>query len=235
MSLSEYNNQTILTINNAQPATDEYARERGNSLRLIDEKQKVKRWFECRDMCLDNPDCELYKYDANQEFCKLYQKEPYKTSTDISLDDCKMFCSKDDKCDYISHSHKNICEMYTRENYNGNTKIGDLWLDFPIYGYNLVEGKRVNTFEECRKKFDGQNVVFYEEQKYCIPKEFTKNTIGYTTVFFNKEPLDKYKIVNHILGLKSENRNDANRYKYIILIFVLIILLFICYKFTKMF
>ena len=233
--LSEYNNQTLLTINNAEPATDEYAIKRRNSLRKIDEKENIKKWYECKNFCDEKEDCVFYDYDAENEKCILYRKEPYKTINDLSLKDCTNFCSKDNACDYLSHSQNNTCMLFTRENNDGKSSVSDLWVNFPIYGYNTDKGFHAKDFYECKNKLPGKDFAFYSPQNYCIPKKFTNASLGNTTIFFNKTPLDQYKILNNYIGLKSETRDKINRYKYFFLIIIFIILFYVFYRFTTFF
>lgn len=236
MAISKYNDQTILTFVNSEPATDEYAKSRKNSLRQIDEKNDIQKMYECREFCLYNDECVHYDYDEKKQNCKLYRKEPFREINDLSLKDCTEFCSKDDKCDYISHSVKNKCELYTREDYIGKSVIEDLYFDFPIYGYNTEHGKRVTSFDECKKTFPGKSAVYYKDYNYCIPRKFTKdNIIGNTTIFFNKTPLNKYSAINSLIGLKSKNRDKVDKYKYFVLVIFFIIIFIIFYKFTKLF
>jgi PAN domain len=234
--LSEYNNQTILTINNAEPATDQFAVKRRNSLRKIDEKENIKKWFECRDFCRDRTDCAFYDYDKKKEKCILYRREPYKSIKDLSLKNCTEFCSKDDMCDYLSHSQNNKCMLFSRENNKGKSSIGNLWVDYAIYGYNTDKGFYAKDFYECKDKLgDDKDFTFFTPQNYCIPKKFTNPSLGNTTIFFNKIPLDKYEILNDYIGLKSKNRDKIDRYKYLFLIIIFIILFYLFYRFTTFF
>jgi hypothetical protein len=259
MTLSEYNNQILLTIDDVKPINDDKAKERGNSLRLLGESTDINKWFECRDACLNNPDCETYKFDEAKTTCKIYRKEPYKEEKDLSLNDCINFCSKDNDCDFLSHSNDNTCLLYTRENndYNDNacssyinnnnnnsnnnnnnnnnnnksrTAIGEMWFDFPIYGLNLKKGVSAGSFGECRKKLGHDYFVYYDDAKYCVPKRFFEQSFGNKTVYFNKRPVDKYKILNKYIGLKSENRENVEFYKIIVFV-IWIILLFIAIYF----
>ena len=233
--LNEYNNQTILTIHDAEPATDDYALEQKNSLRKIFEKDRTKRWYECRDLCTSNDECVYYDYDKEKEKCILYRHEPYKTINDLSLNTCTDFCSQDDQCDYLSHTENNKCMMFTREKNEGKSSIGDLWMDFSVYGYNTDNGFHAKDFYECKDKLGNNDGVFFTPQNYCIPKRFTNPSLGNTAIFFNKTPLDKYKIINDYIGLKSENRDKIDRYKYFLLIIVFFILFYFFYYFTKIF
>jgi len=229
--ISKYNNQIILTIPDSKPASDEHAKKKGNSLREIDKKEEIKRWYECRDMCLENENCHHYDYKHANEICILYRNEPYKIVKDLSLDDCTEFCSRDSECDYLSHSANNTCSMHRRENYEGNSVIGDLWFDYPIYGYNNTFKKGIpsQSFEDCKKQFDGTNIVYYDKHKYCVPKQFTTDSRGSTTIFFNKTPVDKYEFINDIIGLKSENRKIIDTYKYhvVVIFFIIVIVVLI--------
>jgi hypothetical protein len=230
MTLREYNNQTLLTINDSKPLNDDNAKDRGNSLRLLVETTDANKWYECRNMCENNPNCELYKFDNDNTICKLYRKEPYKEIKNLSLNDCTMFCSKDNDCDYLSHSNNNTCQLFSRENIKEKTKtsIGDLWLDFPIYGINVEKGINADNFDRCRYKLNNDNFVFYDDSKYCIPKRFYEYSPGNTTIYFNKDPVDKYKSLNEYIGLKSENRNNIENIKiYIVIIWIIILTVFI--------
>jgi hypothetical protein len=235
MTLREYNNQILLTISDSKPVNDDHAKERGNSLRLLAESLDANKWFECRDMCLNNPDCETYKFDADKQLCQLYRKEPYKEVKDLSLNDCTEFCSKDNDCDYLSHSQNNTCSMYSREELkeNGKSAIGDLWVNFPIYGINTNRGVKSDTFERCREKLGHDYFVYYDKSKYCVPKRFFEQSPGNTTIYFDKKPYDQYKALNKYIGLKSENRESVDKYKIYVIILWIIILLFIFYYAVK--
>jgi hypothetical protein len=238
MTLREYNNQTLLTIPDSKPVNDDSAKERGNSIRLLAESVDIDKWYECRDACLNNPDCALYKFDKDKQLCQIFRKEPYKEIKDLTLDNCTLFCSKDNDCDYLSHSNDNTCLLYSRENNkNKNTKsaIGDLWFDFPIYGLNVKKGTPANSFDECRKKLGHDYFVYYDDAKYCVPKRFFEQSFGDTTIYFNKNPVDKYKILNNIIGLKSKNRESVEHYKtYVVIIWIIIFIIFF-YFFSKLF
>jgi hypothetical protein len=235
MTLREYNNKIILTIDDSKPVNDDTAIERGNSLRLLGEMTNVDKWHECRNVCLNNPDCELYKFDKEQKICKIYRKEPYKEIKDLDFDNCIKFCSKDNDCDFLSHSNDNKCLLYTREedkskDKKSKTSMGDLWLDFPVYGINFKKGIKAQSFDECQKKLGTKYFVYYDNAKYCIPKKFFNQSFGNKTVYFNKTPADKYKTLDNIIGLKSENRNSVEKYKtYIIIIFLFLLLIFFYY------
>ena len=233
--LSEYNNQTILTIKNEEPATDEYALKRRNSLRQIDKKENIQKWYECKDLCQNKKDCVYYDYNNDKAICTLFRKEPFRTIDDLSLNDCTEYCSKDNMCDYLSHSQKNKCMLFSREDNNGKSIIGDLWVDYSVYGYNTDKGFHADNFDDCKDKLNGKNGVFYMPQNYCIPKKLTNPSLGNTAIFFNKTPLDKYEILNDIIGLKSKNREKIDKYKYYFLIIVFIILFYFFYRFSNLF
>jgi hypothetical protein len=232
MTLREYNNQILLTIPDSKPINDDSAKKRENSLRLLAESTNVNKWFECRDACLNNPDCAIYKFDENKPLCQIFRKEPYKEIKDLSLADCTMFCSKDNDCDYLAHSNDNTCLLHTREQTQDNNKnnsrsaIGDLWFDYPIYGLNLKKGTPANNFDECRKKLGHDYFVYYDDAKYCVPKRFFEQSFGDTVIYFNKRPVDKYKILNNFIGLKSKNRESIDYYKtYVVIIWIIILII----------
>jgi hypothetical protein len=277
MTLREYNNQTLLTIPDTKPINDDYAKERGNSLRLLATSTEADKWFECRNMCMNNKDCELYKFDGEGPegtICKLYRKEPYKEIVDIKLETCTKACSLDKDCDYLSHSVDNKCTLHTRENLNesGKTAIGDLWFPFSIYGLNIEKGVTANSFNRCRYKLQknerpfvggsgngsggnnksghqitlsnqkpseisGDYFVYYDKSKYCIPKRFFEQSPGNTLIYFNKEPVDKYKSISKFIGLKSANKEKVESYKTIAVIVwisaVFLFLLFFCLFFGR--
>ena len=236
MTLREYNNQILLTIPNSKPVNDDYAKERGNSLRLLAESLDADKWYECRNMCQNNPDCETYKFDEKKTLCQLYRKEPYKEIKDLSLDDCTQFCSNDNDCDYLSHSVNNTCSLHSRENIKEKSKstIGNLWFDFPIYGINTEKGIRSDNFDRCRAKLEHDYFVYYDKSKYCIPKRFFEQSAGNTTIYFNKKPYDQYKALNKYIGLKSETRENVDKYKTYVIIVWFIILFLIIYYATRL-
>jgi PAN domain len=243
MSLSKYNNQTLLTIKDVNPLNDDRAKERGNSLRLLGRSLDVNKWFECRDACLNNPDCVVYKFDHEKPMCEIYRKEPYKEVKNLSLDQCKEFCSKDDNCDFLSHHVNNTCKLHTREedkseDKSSRTSIGDLWLDYPVYGLNVKKGVKANSFDECRKKLGTDHFVYYADAGYCVPRRFFEQNVGNTTIFFNKEPVDKYESLDNIIDkitgdpeekLKSKNREQIHGLRRWFIGIWLIILILIIY------
>ena len=246
MTLREYNNQILLTIPDSKPINDDSAKERGNSLRLLAESFDVNKWYECRNACLNNPDCAIYKFDKDKTLCQIFRKEPYKEIKDLSLADCTMFCSKDNDCDYLSHSNDNTCLLYSREQQkndkntnNSNNKsrsaIGDLWFDYPIYGLNIKKGTPANNFDECRKKIGHDYFVYYDDAKYCVPKKFFEQSFGDTTIYFNKRPVDEYKVLNKFIGLKSKNRENIDYYKTYVVVIWIFVLIILFYFFTKLF
>lgn len=237
MTLREYNNQILLTIPDSKPINDDSAKERGNSLRLLAESVDIDKWFECRDACLNNPDCVIYKFDQDKPLCQIFRKEPYKEIKDLSLNDCTLFCSKDNDCDYLSHSNDNTCLLYTREQNNNKkskSSIGDLWFDYPIYGLNIKKGVSADNFNECKKKLGTDYFVYYDDAKYCIPKRFFDQSVGNTTIYFNKKPVDEYKILNKFIGLKSKNREKVDNYKtYVVIIWIIILILLFYFMTNK--
>lgn len=242
MSLKEYNNQTILTLNNAEPINDNQAKERDNSLRLLFETTEADKWYECRNVCDNNPDCVSYDFDKENTLCKIYRKEPYKTTHHLSLDNCTKFCSHDNRCDFLSHSIDNQCSLFTREKLDGRASIKNLWFDFPIYGVNAEKGIKTKTFEECLDKSKSKYVVFYKDKNanedtdgYCIERRFFKQNPGNTAIYFNKTPVDQYKSLNPVIGLKSRNRENIEKYKSFIVFVWFIILLIFCYYFAILF
>jgi len=210
------------------PATDNYSENRTNSLRLLDKKNKISQDFECKDMCLANNNCVKYVFDRNTQNCELYRKEPYKHINDLSLDDCKMTCFKDNTCDYLSHGINNTCELYTRENYIGKSKIGNAIFDFPIYGYNSDNGIITNTFEECKNKY---NDFVYNNNKKCIPKIFGIPKLNNTTIYFDRFPVDTYGS----LQVLNIDRHYIDKYKDIIFTIFFILIIVIVIIVTKYF
>lgn len=241
MSISEYNNQTILTINNARPINDDQAKERGNSLRLLGKSSDVNEWFECRDSCLNNPDCVIYRFQKNLPLCEIFRKEPYKEVKDLSLEKCTEFCSKDNDCDFLSHSVDNKCQLFTREKdkSEGNqsvSSIGKLWVDYPVYGLNIKKGVSADSFEDCRKKLGTEYFVYYDDAKYCIPKRFFKQSVGNTTIYFDKKPVDKFKAIDKLKDIdiiKSESRYIIELIKKYVVIIFLVLLILILYFLVK--
>jgi hypothetical protein len=235
MNLEEYNNQTILIIKNSEPINDKHVKEKGNSARLLAETSDVDKWYECRNICLNNKNCVTYNFDDENKNCKIYRDEPYKSIRNLSLKDCTKFCSKDDQCDFLSHSFDNKCTLFTREKYDGNTIIGDLWFDFPIFGINLQKGIELDNFQKCVDNLDNKDAVFYKKDKkdkkgICINKQLYKYNPGNTSIFFNKTPVDQYKLLNPIIGLKSKNRNNIDKYK-IVITFILIFIMLLFYNY----
>lgn len=236
--IKEYNNQRVLIIDNMVPINDNDAVERGNSLRLLFDTTNTDKWYECKNICINNPDCAFYDFkqiDNKTTSCKIFRREPYKKIEDLSFNDCMKFCSHDDDCDYLSHSINNKCELFSREKGNGKTAVGDLWFDFPIYGINTDKGNKVRTFNDCIKK--NKTAVYYKD-KYnndglCVPKKFFKYNPGNRTVYFNKDPVNKYKSLNPIIGLKSKHRENIEKYKFLILIIFLVFLFMMIYYFSN--
>lgn len=230
--LEEYNNQIILTINNAYPVNDNEAKEKGNSKRLFLTVPNVQQYYDCRNICYNNSDCSSFEFNNDDILCKLYRNEPYKDIKDTSLNNCKHMCSVDNNCDYLSHSSNNTCRLFTRENDIKNkaqTSIGDLWFDFSIYGFNDTDGTNAKNFYDCLNKMPEKNFVYYGNGQ-CIPKTFYKFSPGNTTIYFDKKPYNKYKSINKYIGLKSKNRNIIDKYKnYIVSVFLIILLLIIYY------
>lgn len=253
MSISEYNNQTILTIKDVRPVNDDFAKKRGNSLRLLGKSTDVNEWFECRNVCLNNPDCVTYKFEKDPLMCKIYRKEPYKEIKNLSLEDCKKFCSRDNDCDFLSHSVDNKCNLFTREkdvsqNNKSRTSIGKLWVDYPVYGLNMKNGIRADSFEECKKKLGTDYFVYYDDVKYCIPKRFFQQSVGETTIYFDKKPVDRLKVIDDLrnteiimelekkgldipgkfLGLNSPSREFIDKFKVyaVVLFIILLVILF---------
>lgn len=247
MSLSEYNNQTLLTIKNARPINDDMAVERGNSLRSLSRSTNINKWFECRDACLNNPDCETYKFDKSIPRCELFRKEPFKEIENLSFKDCKEFCSKDKNCDFLSHLSNNTCKLFTREDDKSKYKkskssIGDLWLNYPVYGLNIKNGVKVNSFDECKKKLGTNYFVYYDDAKFCVPKRFFNQSVGDTIIYFDKTQVDKYKALSDVkilnklglINLKSETRKYIYNYRVVFVIFFLIMLLLFIYYIVKL-
>ena len=208
-------NQQVLIINNARPATDKYAHDANNRLRVLNELHNVQQDNECRKACMANKDCVHYKYDKNKEKCILYRREPYKITNNLNLNQCLKFCSTDNNCDYLYHAHNNDCIMFTRENYNGTSIIDNEKFNYPVYGYTIDEKTNKITDKVCIKN---QNTE-------CVNKMFTLPTINGTTVFFKK---------------KDNNKNGANKdsfdnnlsptIKCIIIFFILLLIFFIIYS-----
>jgi hypothetical protein len=250
MSLSEYNNQTLLTIKDVRPMNDDLASERGNSLRSLGRSTNINKWFECRDACLNNPDCVIYRFDKSIPQCEIFRKEPYKEIKNLSLEGCTEFCSKDKECDFLSHSTNNTCQLYTRENdkskdKKSKTSIGDLWLNFPVYGLNVKDGVSAKSFEECKKKLGSDYFVYYDDAKYCVPKRFFTQSAGDTTIYFDKTPVDKYKALNELSKnkfldkfgldyLRSESREIIEKYRVIIIVFFLILLFLLLFYIVRL-
>jgi len=231
--LQNYNNQTILTMDHAIPATDKHAVGWGNSLRLVDTQNKITEELTCKNKCLDLKECVNYKYDQNTLTCKLYRKEPFKTIPTLSLDDCINTCSHDNECDYISHDVNNTCSLHSREPYTGTTIMNDgqTFFNYPIYGYNIGNGASAATLDDCKKMFSTNDKIYYDDYKYCIPKDFTiKGVAGSTTVFFDKTPLDNYAAINGMIGLKSTNRQYIDAFRYVIVIVIIIVLIMVCWR-----
>lgn len=229
MSLKTYNNQTIYVFPNTEPVNDDDAVNRGNSLRLLYKNTNIVQQEDCRNICLNNKDCELYKFDSVNNICKLYRTEPYKIIKDLSLDDCTLFCSKDDDCDYLSHDINNTCKLRTREQIdNAKTCIDDMWFDYSIYGLNRDKGEVIEDFYKGLKK--DKQFVYYGNDKYFIPKTFYKPVSGSTTIYFNKNPIENNKIMDLLVGLKSKHRDYIDTIKNIILLTFFAIITIIIYK-----
>lgn len=222
--LEEYNNQTILTLNNTRPLNDDSAIDRGNSLRLLAETSDLDKYYECKNACNNNKNCVFFDFDTTNTTCKLYRKEPFKKIDKIDKNICLNYCSKDENCDYLHHTINNECFLFSRENIKekSSSYINDLKFDFPIYGINKSKSAEATDIDDCLKKSNNENCIFYENTKRCVPKLFYANSPGDTTIYINKDPVDKYKILNKFVGLKSKNRIFIERIKKVIVLIVIL-------------
>jgi hypothetical protein len=235
--LKEYNNQTILIMNDTIPLNDDSAIDRGNSLRLLAETSDLDKYYECKNACNNNKDCVFFDFDTANTTCKLYRKEPFKKIDKIDASVCLDYCSNDEKCDYLHHTINNECYLFSRENIKekSNTHINDLRFDFPIYGINKSKSTITTDIDDCLKKNNNENCIFYENTKRCVPKIFYKKSPGDTTIYINKEPIDKYKSLNKFVGLKSKNRIFIGRIKKIIILIAMLSFIVYFYNYIKNF
>lgn len=230
--LKEYNNNTILEIKDVRPVNDDLAIERGNSLRLLAVSTDVDKYYECKNACNNNSDCSYFDFDLDNTTCKLYRKEPFKKIEKVNKDLCLEICHKDEDCDYLHHNKDNECFLFSRENITENAKsnIDELWFDFAVYGINNDKSIKTNDFNECLKKNNNKNCIFYEDTKMCIPKIYYEKSTGDTTIYINRTPLDIYSsTLNNLIGLKTKNRNNIKNINLFFLILLLSIIIFIFY------
>lgn len=233
--IKEYKNNTVLEIKDVRPINDDVAIERGNSLRLLDVSTNINKYFECKNACNNNKNCSYFDFDLENTTCKLYRKEPFKKIENVNKDLCLEMCHRDKKCDYLHHNKNNECFLFSREDIKEAVKsnINELWFDFAVYGINKDKSTKTNDFEECLKKNNNNNCIYYEKTKMCIPKLYYVKSTGDTTIYINRTPLNKYSSrLNKLIGLKSKDRNYIIKYKIFFLIFVLLIFGFILYYYA---
>jgi hypothetical protein len=227
--LKEYNNQTLLILNNTIPLNDDSAIEKGNSLRLIAKTSDLDKYYECKNACNNNEDCGFFDYDDKNTTCKLYRKEPFKKINNIDKDTCLEYCSKNNKCDFLHHSIDNECNLYSRQNIKekAKTNINNLRFDFSIYGINKSKSFKADNFNDCINKSNKNNCIYYEETNDCVPKDFYNKKLGDTTIFINKNPVDKYKFLSNFLGLKSSDKKSIeDTKKFIVATFLILIIVY---------
>ena len=234
--IGEYNGQITLTINNAEPATDENAVQQKNSLRRMDKDVNISSYYQCEDYCQNNPDCVYFDYDSKNAKCLLYRKEPFKEINGLTLGDCTEFCSKDNTCDYLSHSEEeNKCALFSKEEKNGLSSIQGLWADYAIYGYNTQQGVSAEDFYECKEKVNGEDFVFYPSNNYCIPKKFFNDKPGNTSIFFDKTPPHKYKAADKYFGFHNQDVKKISILQILVFLVVIIILFYLFFFIAQLF
>lgn len=221
--MQEYNNQTILKLNDTRPITDKDAVLRGNSLRHLLSKPDVNSLFDCKNICINNKDCIKYNYINENSLCNLYRRDPFKNIKDINQETCIKYCSKDNDCDYAWHTKNNECFLFSREN-NNISSIGDLIVDYGIYGLNKSDGIKSDNFKNCLKDLKTDHLVYSNIDKQCIPKQFYTQSNGDTTIYFDKEPVNKYSFFQKYFGLNSKYKEDIIKIKkYFVYGFVIFI------------
>lgn len=235
--LKEYNNQTLLILNNTIPINDDSAIERGNSLRLIAKTSDINKYYECKNACNNNEKCAFFNYDDKNTTCELYRKEPFKKLENIDKDTCLKYCSNDDKCDFLHHSIDNECNLYSRQNIKekAKTNINELWFDFPIYGINKSKSFNADNFQDCINKNNKNNCIYYEGLKECIPKQFYNEKLGDTTIYINKNPVDNNKILSKFMGLKSQEKKHIDDLKIFIIATIIILMITYLSSYIKSF
>jgi len=227
--IGQYKNQSIFKVADSEPATDDNAVQKGNSLRRLTTYKDITSYYECQSYCNNNKDCASFNYDNKNAQCLLYRKEPFKEINGLTLDDCTEMCSRDDTCDYLSHTQNNKCTLFSREDVDGKSSVGNFSTDYAIYGFNAGPGVSATDYNDCSSKMNGQDFVFYPDQNYCIPKKFTNRQAGSTTIFFNKFPAKQYEAIEKKFDIDPHDTRKKNLYAWLFVGLVVIVLFYVFY------